>query len=52
MNAILNFIHKMITVCNSNGLIDSIYYFLWFKEESITQSNNWILLPDTVIFKN
>ena len=37
---------------NSNGMIETLYYFIWYKDESIDDKKFWIRLPDTIIFKN
>jgi hypothetical protein len=42
----------MITLGNSNGVIDSIYYYLWYKDESIKEGTFKVKLPDTIIFQH
>jgi len=41
----------MIQIGNTNGLIDTIYYYLWYKDESIKAGIFNVRIPDTVIYK-
>jgi hypothetical protein len=37
---------------NSNGLVDSIYYYLWMKNDILKNSAFPVSIPDTIIFKS
>lgn len=41
----------MISLGNSNSLIDSIYYYLWYKNDSIKEELCKIHIPDTIVFR-
>ena len=45
-------IENWMFLSNTNGMIESLYYFIWYKDDSIDDKKYWIRLPDTIIYKN
>lgn len=47
-----NITENWMFLSNTNGMIESLYYFIWYKDDSIDDKKYWIRLPDTIIYKN
>ncbi len=42
----------MIHLGNTNGIVENIYYYMWYKDDSIKEESFKVCIPDTIIFKN
>ncbi|CAD8143110.1 unnamed protein product [Paramecium octaurelia] len=39
-------------ITNTNGIAESIYHYIWLKDDSLIKESFQLRLPDTIIFKN
>lgn len=42
----------MIALGNTNGVIENLYYYLWYNDDSMKPESFKVSIPHTVIFKN
>lgn len=39
-------------ITNTNGIAESIYHYIWLKDDSLIKESFQLRLPDTILFKN